>query len=407
MMRANSPKQPDETITSGANGAAKSSDDRRALRQGIAEATADVCRRFPRSYWIDKARSGGRIDAMWKAMAESGLLRLGVPETIGGLGGGMAENVLLMEALAGEGVPHLQLILTSLAHVTLARHGTSEQCHEFVEPSMSAEKRICLGVTEVDAGSNTFQISTTARPDGDGWRISGQKSFISCADESHFMLTIVRSPHLKAAGGRMPLSVFVIPLDSPGIELQEMAIDIVTPERQFTIFLTDVELGRRHLVGTEGQGVGCLFDALNAERLIVAALNVGIGQYALRRAVEYAKTRSPFGQPIGAYQAIQHPLARIKAQLEAVHLLTLSAAERYDEGEAVGQVCNMAKLLASEVAVEACDHAVQVHGGYAFSKEVDVINLWAFARLSRIAPINNEMILNSIAHHVLGLPRSY
>jgi acyl-CoA dehydrogenase len=344
---------------------------------------------------------------MWQDLATAGLLRLGVPESMGGMGGGVYELVLLMDILATAGVPTLHLILTGLVHTSLARNGTPDQVEQYMRPSMSGEHRLCLAVTEPNAGTNSFAIATTVKRAGAGWLVNGQKTFISGADEGAYMFTVGRSAALSQPGGRAALSVIMVPVRARGVELQPLDIEIVQPDRQFMVFMDDVEVGADALVGTDGAGALVMFDALNSERLLVAAMALGLGEYALGKAVAYARERAPFGRPIGAYQAIQHRLARAKAHLEAARAVMYGAAKAFDRGEPAGPACNMAKLLASEAGVEACDAAIQVHGGYAFDAGYDVSTIWPLVRLFSIAPVNNEMVLNSIGEHVLGLPKSY
>jgi acyl-CoA dehydrogenase len=237
--------------------------------------------------------------------------------------------------------------------------------------------------------------------------VNGQKTFISGADESAYLFTVARSAALSSPGGRAALSVLMVPVKARGIDMQPLDIEIIQPDRQFTVFMDEVEVEDGALVGGDGAGASVMFDALNTERLLVAAMALGLGEYALGKAVAYARERAPFGRPIGAYQGIQHRLARAKAHLEAARAVLYGASEGFDRGEPVGPACSMAKLLASEAGVEACDAAIQVHGGYAFDAGYDVSTIWPLVRLFCIAPLNNEMVLNSIGQHVLGLPKSY
>lgn len=377
------------------------------LRAAVREAAAGIAERHPRAEWLRLAREGRHLDAMWADLATAGLLRLGVPESSGGMGGGVYELVLLMDILASAGVPTLHQILTGLVHVSLVRNGTPEQLDRYVRPSMAGEHRLCLAVTEPDAGTNVFSITTTARRADDRWVVSGQKTFISGADEGAYMFTVARSAALSPPGGRAALSILMVPIGARGVHLQPLDIEIVQPDRQFTVFMDEVEVEDDALVGRDGAGASVMFDALNTERLLVAAMALGLGEYALGKAVAYARERAPFGRPIGAYQGIQHRLARAKAHLEAARAVMYGAAEAFDHGEPAGPACSMAKLLASEAGVEACDAAIQVHGGYAFDAGYDVSTIWPLVRLFCIAPVNNEMVLNSIGEHVLGLPKSY
>jgi len=377
------------------------------LRAGVRESALAIARKYPRSYWLEQARQGRHVEEMWHALADSGLLGLGVPESMGGSGGGLTELVLLTHVLSSEGVPTLHLVLTGLVHSSLVRNGTPEQVARYVAPSMSATARLCLGVTEPDAGTNTFAIKSVASKHERGWKISGQKIFISGADEADHMFTIVRTPDTPAPSGRPGLSVFMVPLGGRGVECHPLSIEIIQPDSQFSVFLDEVVVGPETLVGPEGGGAKAMFDALDSERLLVAAMAIGLGEYALGKAVAYARERAPFGKPIGSYQGVQHRLARAKAHLEAAYRVTVEAAEGYDQGASVKDLCGMAKLLASEAGTEACDAAIQVHGGYAFDTDYDVSTIWPLVRLFSIAPVNNEMILNSIGQHVLGLPKSY
>jgi acyl-CoA dehydrogenase len=147
------------------------------------------------------------------------------------------------------------------------------------------------------------------------------------------------------------------------------------------------------------------------ERVLTAAAAVGLSEFALRKAIAYARDRRVFGDvPIGAYQGVQHPLTRAKIAQEGARLLAHKAAWLFDNSAdpaESGHWANMAKHLASEMAVDAVDAAIQAHGGSGFVKEHHLIQLWAPVRLFKTAPINNEMILNQLAEHMLGLPRSY
>jgi acyl-CoA dehydrogenase len=377
------------------------------LRDAVREAAAGIAERHPRAEWLRLAREGRHLEAMWADLATAGLLGLGVPESMGGMGGGVYELVLLMDVLASAGVPTLHQILTGLVHIALVRNGTAEQIDQFVRPSMAGAHRLGLAVTEPDAGTNSFAITTTARRAGDRWIVSGQKTFISGADESAYLFTVARSAAHSAPGARAALSVLMVPLEARGIHLQPLDIEIVQPDRQFTVFMDEVEVDDGALVGRDGAGASVMFDALNTERLLVATMALGLGEYALGKGVAYARERSPFGRPIGAYQGVQHRLARAKAHLEAARAVIYGAAEGFDRGEQVGPACSMAKLLASEAGVEACDASIQAHGGYAFDAGYDVSTIWPLVRLFCIAPVNNEMVLNSIGQHVLGLPKSY
>lgn len=380
-----------------------------ASLEDIRETVAGVTARFDRAYFMRQARSDGGIDEMWRDMADKDLLAVGVAEELGGVGGGVAGMATVMEEMSAAGVPPILYVLTAFSRESLIRHGSPEQIAAHVVPSLSGERKICFGVTEPEAGTNSFAMRTRAHRAGDGkYVINGQKAFISGADEADHMLLIARTaPPGGRVGRNRGFSLFIVDRSTPGIELSRMDIAWYAPERQYEIFLADVEVPASALIGDEGMGFQYLLDSLNGERILIAAWAAGLGRYALGKAVEYAKHRAPFGSPIGGYQAVQHPLARAHAHLEAARLLIYAAADEYDSGRDAGPKANMAKLLASEAAGEALDVAVQVHGGHAFVAETDVATLWPMVRAMRTGPINNESVLNYIGQHVLGLPRSF
>jgi acyl-CoA dehydrogenase len=370
---------------------------------------AGVTARFDRAYFLRQARSDGTIDELWRDLASKDLLAVGVPEDLGGVGGGVAGMATVMEEMSSAGVPPILYVLTAFSRESLIRHGSPEQIAKHVLPTLTGERKICFGVTEPAAGTNSFAMRTRARRTDEGtYVINGQKAFISGADEANHMLLIARTALAGETVGRdHGFSLFIVDTSTPGIELARMDIEWHAPERQYEIFLTDVEVPADALIGEEGRGFRYLFDSLNGERILIAAWAAGLGRYALSKAVAYAKHRAPFGTPIGGYQGVQHPLARAHAHLEAARLLIYTAADEYDSGREAGPKANMAKLLASEAAGEALDVAVQVHGGHAFVAETDVASLWPMVRAMRTGPINNESVLNYIGQHVLGLPRSF
>jgi alkylation response protein AidB-like acyl-CoA dehydrogenase len=316
----------------------------------------------------------------------------------------MAEMAVLMEALAEKGVPLLFLVVSAvMGTLAVVRHGSEEQKKRFLPGLVSGREKFCFALTEPDAGSNSFAITTRAVRQGECYRVDGRKTFISGADAADYILTVVKTE--DDAKGRPSLTLLVIPTKSPGLEMRKIDVAIEGPESQFLLFFDDVRVSAANRIGPEGAGARHLFDVLNAERIAGAALGVGLGRFVLDKAVRYAKERVVFGAPIGSRQGLAHPLALVASRLELAWLMTQKAAWLVDAGREAGAEANIAKLEAAEAAIEACDLAIEVHGGNGFSREFDVITVWPWARLLRTAPVSREMILNYLAEHVLGLPR--
>lgn len=378
------------------------------LRTDVREATKGVSEVLDRAEFMRRARAGEGTEDVWKTMAELGLLGIGVPEEYGGSGIGMTGPVAVMESLSEAGTPPVMYLITAFARMAIIRHGTEDQKRRFVEPSTTGEVRLCFAITESDAGTNSFELKTFAREDGDNYVLNGEKVFISAAADATHAVVVARTTRFAdVADKRNGLSIFVVALDSPGIDLQEMRINLHSPEKQYVLSLSDVSVSKDDLVGARDEGHRALFDALNPERLLVSAWAVGMGNHVLDRAVEYVRNRAPFGKPIGSYQAVQHPLARAKAHLDAAQLMMYTACEEFDSGGDAGAYANTAKFLASEAANEAIDAVIQSFGGSAFDEDSDITPMWPMIRLLRIAPVNNEMVLNFIAERLLRLPKSY
>jgi alkylation response protein AidB-like acyl-CoA dehydrogenase len=383
--------------------------ERRELLEGVREVAREIVRRYDRRYFLDEALAGRRAEELYREMAAKDLLAVGVAEELGGAGGGISAGVTIMEEMASAGVPPMTYSMLAFARESLLRHGSPEQIARHLGPLLRGEEKICFGVTEPTSGTNAFAMRTTARrTDAGTYVINGEKVFISGADQSDWVLLVARDQDRpKNGAGRAGLTLFMVDLDRVGVERRQLDIRWYAPEGQYSIYLSDVEVDADSVVGEPGRGFDHLLDSLNTERLIWAAGMLGIGEYAITRAVAYVTERAPFGAPIGSYQAVQHPLALAKIHLEAARHMTYAAAVDYEEGRPVGNTATMAKYLASRAALEAVDAAIQSHGGHAFVMETDIVTLWPLVRVMQIAPLNNESVLNHVAQHVLGLPRSY
>jgi alkylation response protein AidB-like acyl-CoA dehydrogenase len=266
---------------------------------------------------------------------------------------------------------------------------------------------MAFAITEPDAGTNSHNITTTARRDGDEWVLTGQKVYISGVDEAAHVLVVARAEDTRT--GKLKPCLFVVPTDSAGLEFTAIPMEIVSPEQQFQVFIDDVKLPADALVGDEDAGLIQLFAGLNPERIMAASFSTGLARFALDKAVAYVKEREVFGAPIGTHQGLSHPLAQSKIEIELARLMTKKAAALVDAGDdmAAGVAANMAKYAAAEAACDAVDRAVQAHGGNGITQEYGVAGLLVAARAGRIAPVSREMILNFVGMHSLGLPKSY
>jgi alkylation response protein AidB-like acyl-CoA dehydrogenase len=378
-----------------------------------AELRATVSRiaaKFGGSYYAARAQAGRSCDELWQALAEAGFIGVNIPAEYGGGGGGITELAIVCEETAAQGCPLLLLLVSSaISGEVLARYGTDEQRRRWLPGIADGTGKVVFAITEPDAGSNTHRLATTARLDGEGWVLTGTKYYISGVDEAAAILVAARveAPGLAAGDHSGELALFLLPADAPGLTARHLPVDAMLPERQFTLHFDDIRLGPDALVGGDLGGLAQVFHGLNPERITAAAVCVGIGRYALDKAASYARTRTVWDAPIGSHQGVAHPLARAKIETELAALMTSKAAWQHDHGQSAGEAANMAKYAAAEAAIAAVDQAIQTHGGNGLSSEYGLVPLWGLARLLRIAPVNREMVLNYVAQHSLGLPRSY
>jgi acyl-CoA dehydrogenase len=354
---------------------------------------------------------------LWDALAEMGFMGSLIPEEYGGSGLGLTALVIGLEELSSAGLSASTLmLLTGMDALCILRNGSEALKRRFLPDIATGRLKLCFAITEPDAGSNSFRITTHAVRKGDEYEITGSKVFITGVDVTDYMLLVTRTtPYREVAAGRLPkahgFSLFVVPTDAPGLEKRRLPMHGIEGHNQFLLFFDRVRVPAENLVGEENAGATALFNSLNPERILAAASACGTIAYLLRRACEYARERKVFGDtPIGAYQGLAHPLAEVRIELDAARLLTYRAAWAFDRGDdphRVGGYANMAKFLAAETGVKAADRAIETLGGYGFSEEYGIIHAWEGMRLLRTAPVSREMILNYVAEHVLELPRSY
>ncbi|MCW2757089.1 MAG: Butyryl-CoA dehydrogenase [Nocardioidaceae bacterium] len=375
--------------------------------EDLRKAVAQVCDDFGPTYYTERAEARENTEELWQALGKQGFIGINIPEEYGGGGASLEELTVVCEESAARGTPLLLLLVVSaICGEVISTYGSDEQKQEWLPRLADGSGKVVFAITEPDAGSNSHKLSTTATKDGDHWVLKGTKYYISGVDEADAILVVARTG-VDEATGRGKLSLFIIDTDAPGLDKQVIPVSVALPEKQFTLSFQDVRVPADRLVGAEGDGLRQVFQGLNPERITGAALCVGIGRHVLDQASAYATDRKVWDVPIGSHQGVSHALAKAKIEVELAALMTAKAAWLHAHGLPAGEASNMAKYAAAEAALAATDAAIQTHGGNGVATEYGLLPYWGMARLLRIAPVNREMVLNFVAQHSLGLPRSY
>lgn len=380
-------------------------------QQNIRDAILKLCERFPDEYWLQRDREGAFPHDFVQALLEGGWLGIAMPTEYGGSGLGITEAAIMMQAIAESGAgmsgaSSVHIPVFSVQPVVL--FGTAAQKQRIMPAVVSGKDRVCFAVTEPNAGLNTTEITTRADRVESGYRVNGEKIWISTAQESSKMLLLARTTPLDQVKRKTEgLSLFYTDLDRSKVEVRlihKMGRHAVDSNM---LFITDLMVPAEDRIGAEGEGFKILLHGLNPERVLVAAEAVGIGRAAISRAARYARERIVFNRPIGMNQGIAHPLAKCWAQLEAANLMVMKAATLFDRGLDCGVEANTAKYLAAEFAFEACHTAMLTLGGMGYAQEYHVERLLREVLIPRTAPVSPHMILNFLAEKVLELPKSY
>ena len=379
--------------------------------QTIRDTTLKLASEFSDDYWLEKDKVGGFPEDFYSKFADDGWLGIAMPEKYGGAGLGITEASLMMQAVAESGAgmsgaSALHMNIFGLKPVEI--FGNEEQRQRFLPPLIKGKEKACFAVTEPNTGLDTTKLKTKATPDGNGYVVNGSKIWISTAQVADKVLLLTRTTDIEDV--RKPtegLTLFYTDLDRDRIEVREIdkmgrkAVD------SNMLFIDGLKVPIEDRIGEEGMGFRYILEGMNPERILIAAEAIGIGRAALARATQYAKDRIVFGRQTGQNQAIQHPLAKCWAELEAANLMTMKAAALFDEGKPCGAEANAAKYLAGEAGFEACQTAVMTHGGLGYAKEYQVERYMREVMVTRIAPISPQLVLSFLAERVLGLPKSY
>ncbi|MBO8181268.1 MAG: acyl-CoA/acyl-ACP dehydrogenase [Archaeoglobus sp.] len=396
----------------------------------IASTAKDVAKDFPDEYWREKEEKGEFADEFYKALAKAGFLGLLLPEEYGGSGYGMQEMVVAMEELsANGGIGGVwYLVLTEVfGGLPISRYGNEEQKEKYLPGIAKGDIEFCMALTEPNAGTNTLSTQTFARKEGDEYVINGNKIFISGVDRAKGMLLVTRTTPIDQAPKKsLGMTLFLVDLPNKAVKWNPIPKHGINYSKTCEVSITDLRVPETAILGQKDLGWYMLLDVLNPERMSAAAGAIGGARLAIGKAVEYSKQRKVFADPIGSYQGLQFPLAEAYAALQCAKLMMRKAAWLYDTKfkiedvmdpqkrvqmqaafKEVGDASNMAKVVAVENSIKAVYWAMQVFGGYGYAKEYDVERWWREVNLLRLAPITQQMALNYIAEHILGMPRSY
>ncbi len=380
-------------------------------QQSVRENVLRQCAAFSDDYWLEHDRSGEFPQEFYATMAEAGWLGIAMPESVGGAGLGIAAAAVMMQAVAesGGGMTAASTIhgpVFSLEPIAL--FGSEEQQQRMIPPVLSGAEKMCFAVTEPNTGLDTTSLKTRAERVPGGYRVNGDKIWITNAHVADRIMLLARTTPIEdCAKKTQGLSLFFTRIDRSKIEhrlIPKMGRHAVGSNM---LFINDLFIPEEDRIGAEGEGFRIILKGLNPERVLLGAEAIGLGRVAIRRAAKYARERIVFDRPIGMNQGIQHPLAKCWAQVEAANLMVMKAATMFDKGEDCGVEANAGKYLAAEAGFEACHTAMLTLGGMGYAQEYHIERYLREVLIPRIAPVSPHMILNFIAEKVLELPKSY
>ena len=382
-----------------------------AERSMISATATEIATEFDPEYWREKEQNGEFAGDFWDELGEAGFHGLLVPEAYGGAGMGMAELGLAMETLCAEGCGMAgtwYLVLTAgMATVGIDGHGTDEQRERHLPDIAAGDRNVSIGITEPEAGTNTLDVATRAERDGDEYVLDGRKVWITFADRADEMILVTRTTPREAADRDTDgITLFVVDMDSPGIDVSPIEKHAMNYSTSCEVFLDGVRVPEANVLGDVDDGWWTLVDMLNPERIGFAAAATGIGKLAANAAIGYANDREVFGEPIGAHQAVSFPIAKPYARMEAAAQMRRKAERRYDRGEPCGYEANVAKATAVEAGIETVKQSMQAFGGWGYAVEYDVERWWREINLTRLAPVTQQMAYNHISQEI-GFPKSY
>ncbi len=339
-------------------------------------------------------------DELIAKMRDNGFFGLTFPQEYGGLGVDTITYAVVIEELsrASAGLSVMLTVHNSVGSYPVAMYG-SEAARQAYLPRMAAGEIAAFCITEPGAGSDAAALATTARRTGDGWVLNGEKIFVTNGERAAFYVVLARTP---GTTGHKDIHAFLVEKGTPGLAVAKKEDKMgLRASDTVAISLEDVRVPAENLLGKEGDGFRVAMSALDGGRIGIAFQALGIGRACLEESVRYAKTREQFGKPIAALSVIQGMLADMGAELEAARTLGFKAAWLKDQGRPHTKEAAMAKVLATEAAWRAADHAVQIHGGYGYCKEYDVERYYRDVRVTRIYEGTSEIQRLVIARKIL------
>ncbi|GAA2898243.1 acyl-CoA dehydrogenase family protein [Pseudonocardia halophobica] len=380
-------------------------------QEDLRRAARELARSFSDEYWAERDEKCEFPWEFYEAFAKGGWLGIAIPTEYGGGGLGILEASLLLEEVAASGAGMngcSTMHLTIFGLNTIVKHGSRELAESILPAAADGSLHVCFGVTEPDAGTDTTRISTFAKRVPGGYVLNGRKVWITKAGQSQKMVLIARTTRLdEVSKPTEGMSLFLIDVDPEHVALRPIPKMGRNAVSSYEVFIDDYFVPDSARIGEEGRGFTYLLDGLNPERILLAHEALGIGRAALERAVRYAQERVVFGRPIGQNQGVAFPLAEAATRLDAAELMARKAAWRYDRGLSCGREANMAKWLCADAGFRAADQAIQTHGGMGYAREYHVERYFRESRILRLAPVSQEMVMNYVSQHVLGLPKSY
>ena len=379
------------------------------MEERLRRSVRELCHRYPDGYWRELDREDAYPEEFVRELTDAGYLACMIPEEYGGAGLGVAEGGVILEEINRSGgnaaACHAQMYTMG----TVLRHGSEEQKRRWLPDVAAGELRLqSFAVTEPDAGSDTTRIRTSARRHDDVYVLRGRKVFISRVQHSDLMVVLARTTPLDEVEEKTEgLSVFVVDLREAGDELEVRPVETMINHETNELVFDGLEVPAENRIGEEGKGFRYILSGMNAERILLASESVGDGLYFVDRASDYASEREVFGRPIGANQGVQFPVAEAYVNVRAAAVMRDRAAELFDADEPCAEEANSCKYLASEAAWEAANAAMDTFGGYGMATEYGLERKFREARLYKVAPVSNNLVLSYVGEHVLDMPRSY